>query len=631
MIMNSEIEILKTRLDKVNFQKLARINNPKLYQFIATYVELLNPERLFIVTDSKEDLQYIRDEALRCGEEKELAIRGHSVHFDGYNDQARDKENTKLLIPKGDDLGPCINTTDKAKALLEIRQIMKNIMQGHTLYVLFFSLGPIKSEFSIPSVQLTDSSYVAHSETILYRPGYEEFRRLGEKNTGFFKFVHSQGQLDERQNSKNISQRRIYIDTQESIVYSMNTQYGGNTIGLKKLAMRLAIHRASLEGWLTEHMFIMGIQGSKNRITYFTGAFPSLCGKTSTSMIPNESIIGDDIAYLRKKDGDVRAVNPEKGVFGIIVGINPGDDPIIWKVLSQPHEIIFSNVLLLTQNKDVYWIDKEKDVPQGGINYSGEWWPGKKDVQNREILPSHKNARFTVSLNALENADPKLNDPNGVVVKGLIYGGRDSDAWPPLRESFNWSHGIITIAGALESETTAATLGKESVPKFNPMSNLDFISIPLGKYIENNLNFSQDLKPCPSIFGVNYFLKGEDGKFLNSKTDKAIWLKWMELRVHKEVGALKTPIGYIPRYKDLKELFKQIQARHYSEDDYNRQFALRVDKFIAKICRIIKVYQKIPKTPQVVFKVLEEEKERLTKAKDRYADYILPEKFDESR
>ncbi|MBA7696374.1 hypothetical protein ES703_105021 [subsurface metagenome] len=249
--------------------------------------------------------------------------------------------------------------------------------------------------------------------------------------------------------SKNIDRRRVYIDLEDEVIYSTNTQYGGNTIGLKKLAMRLAINRASKEGWLTEHMLIMGVHGPKGRVSYLLGAFPSMCGKTSTAMIEGETIVGDDIAYLRKKGGEVRTVNVEKGMFGIIQGVNSKDDAITWKTLHTPGEIIFSNVLV-TKEKGVCWIGKDGEVPKQGVNHSGEWTLGKNDAEGKEILPSHRNARFTFDLKLLENLDARLNYPDGVVVSGIIYGGRDSDTWVPVEESFSWQHGIITKGASLE-------------------------------------------------------------------------------------------------------------------------------------------------------------------------------------
>ena len=614
---------LKTRLGEKNYQKLIKIDNPELHQFIAKYVELCNPDKVFVCTDSPADIQYVRQEAIRAGEEMELAIAGHTVHFDGYYDQARDKKNTKFLLPPGVDLGANLNAMDREEGLKEIHSILKDIMRGHQLFVRFSCLGPLKSQFSIPAVQLTDSGYVAHSEDLLYRPGYEEFVRLGGA-AQFFKFVHSAGELDERMTSKNIDKRRVYIDLEDETVYSVNTQYGGNTIGLKKLAMRTAINRASKEGWLNEHMFIMAVHAPSGRKTYFTGAFPSLCGKTSTSMLPWESIIGDDIAYIRSKEGILRAVNPEKGIFGIIQGVNPEDDHLIWKALHSPGEIIFSNVLV-TEEESVFWIGKAGEEPKGGIHHSGEWTPGKRDAEGIEISLSHPNARFTLDLKLLENRDSELDNPEGVVIGGIIYGGRDSDTKVPVEESFDWIHGVITMGAALESETTAATLGKEGVRKINPMSNLDFLSIPIGKYIENHLNVGMGLKNPPPIFSVNYFLKDANGDFTNDKTDKAVWLKWMELRSHHEVEVIKTPTGLIPEYEDLKRLFKHVLDKDYAEKDYNEQFTVRITENLAKIERVMAFYRtEVPDTPEILFTILAEQRQRLKMAREKYGGYIFP-------
>lgn len=615
--------MLKARLGEGNYQKLIKIDNPNLYQFIAKYIELCNPEKIFVCTDSPEDILYVRQETIKAGEEMELAVEGHTYHFDGYHDQARDKDNSKYLLPQGVELGQNINAMDREEGLKEIRQNLKDIMQGNQLFIRFFCLGPLNSQFSIPAVQITDSGYVAHSEDQLYRQGYEEFVRLG-RSARFLKFVHSAGELDERKTSKNIDERRVYIDLEDEIVFSTNTQYGGNTLGLKKLAMRPAIKRASKEGWLTEHMFIMGVHGPSERVTYFTGAFPSLCGKTSTSMLPGESIVGDDIAYLRNMDGVIHAVNPENGMFGIIQGVNSVDDPLIWKALHNPGEVIFSNILV-TEEKDVHWIGKDGEEPEKGFNYAGEWTPGKKDENGNLITTSHPNARFTLDMQLLDNVDPKLNDPEGVLVGGIIYGGRDSDTKVPVEESFDWVHGVITMGAALESETTAATLGKEGVRKINPMSNLDFLSIPIGRYIESHLDFGAKLNNSPSIYSVNYFLKDREGKFTNDKTDKAVWLKWMELRSHNEVEAIETPTGFIPKYEDLNKLFLEVLNKDYSKEDYIKQFSVRVPENLAKIDRVQEFYKtKVADTPQTLFEVLEKQKQRLIAAQEKYGDNISP-------
>lgn len=624
------LEILNKRLSKKDYQSLLQIDNSSLHQFVARYIELCNPGKVFVSADSPEDIQYIRHAAIKNREEFQLSMKGHTVHFDGYYDQARDKQNTKFLLPEGVNLGPEINAMEREKGIEEIHSILNNIMEGRELFVIFFCLGPTDSEFSIPCVQLTDSSYVAHSEDLLYRRGYKEFLRQG-RNKRFFKFVHSQGRLTEAEFglmvSKDIQKRRVYIDLQEEVIYSTNTQYGGNTIGLKKLAMRFAIKRASEEGWLTEHMFIMGVHGPGGRVSYFTGAFPSMCGKTSTAMVEGESIVGDDIAYLKNIGGKARAVNAEKGMFCIIEGINSTDDPLQWKALHTPGEVIFSNVLV-TKEKVPYWNGKDGRCPHEGVNHSGEWYTGKRDRDGKEITPSHKNARFTLELKSLDNVDPKLDAPEGVEVSGIIYGGRDSDTWVPVEEAFDWIHGIITKGASLESETTAATLGKEGVRVFNPMSNLDFLSIPIGRYIKDNLKFGVDMDPPPRIFSVNYFLRDRDGKFMNHKNDKRVWLKWMELRTHGEVGAIRTPTGFIPEYQDLKRLFRDVLGKDYIYEDYIRQFTLRVPENLSKIDRILKIYrERVHDTPEVLFEVLEAQKKRLEETRARYGDYIPPDRL----
>ncbi len=617
---------LKSRLDEVNYQKLLKVNSPTLHKFIAKYIEHCNPDTVFVNDDSEESIEYIRKTAIEAGEEGGLAFKGHTCHFDNSGDQGRDKKNTRILVPKGLDLGPAIDTKDRDEGCEEVHQILKDIMKGRKLFISFFCLGPANSPFTIPCVQLTDSSYVIHNEFLLYRPGYQEFIRRADSSSlpEFFKFVHSQGEVDERKVSKNLDKRRIYIDLYHDTVYSTNTQYGGNSIGLKKLAMRLAILKASTEDWLTEHMLVLGIRGPRERTTYFTGAYPSMCGKTSTAMLEGESIVGDDIAYLRRGESEVRAANAERGMFGIIQGVNAKDDPLLWKALNSPGEIIFSNVLV-TDAGGVHWIDKGVESPQKGRNYSGEWNVGKKDAAGKDVPPSHPNARFTLSLNCLDNVDPRLDDPEGFEIGGMVYGGRDSDTCVPVEEAFDWVHGIITKGAGLESETTAATLGKEGVREINPMANLDFLSVPVGRYIQMNLDFGTGLKKAPLIFSVNYFLKDKDGGWLNERNDKKVWYEWMELRVHDDVNAIETPTGLIPLYEDLKILFKESLHKDYSEADYNKQFTIRIPENIAKIGRVKKFYEtQVADTPPILFEVLEAQKKRLMDAKGKFGDYIPP-------
>jgi phosphoenolpyruvate carboxykinase (GTP) len=371
-------------------------------------------------------------------------------------------------------------------------------------------------------------------------------------------------------------------------------------------------------------MFIMGVHGPNGRITYFTGAYPSACGKTSTAMIPGQSVVGDDIAYLKKIDGVIRAVNMESGIFGIIHSVNSENDPVIYQALTTPGEVIFSNVLI--NNGVPYWEGMKKDIPDTGINFSGEWFEGKKDKQGKGIPCSHKNARYTLKLNELKNIDSRANDPGGVPVKAIFYGGRDSDTTIPIVESLTWAHGVF-LGATVESETTAATLGARGVRKYNPMANLDFISVPLGNYTENHLKFTKDLKVIPKIYATNYFLKDETGEYLNGKMDKRVWLLWAEGRVYGEYEAIEIPVGLIPKYEDLKTLFIRELDKDYTKAEYIQQFSLRVVKYLEKMERMSKIFKNI-QMPAAFSEDLKAQTERLKLSKTKYReDIISPFKF----
>jgi phosphoenolpyruvate carboxykinase (GTP) len=626
--MNPYLEALQPKLSPPDFKKLSAIDNPNVHEFIAKESDLCHPEKIFICSDSAEDLEYVRKQAVATGEEQAiLKIPGHTIHFDGEQDQGRDRAATKYLVPKGLSLSKALNQMDRQEGLLEVMGTLRGSMVGKTMIVRFIALGPADSVFTILGLQCTDSWYVAHSESLLYRSGYEQFVKAGNKSD-FLRVLHSAGKLNSDMVSIDYAKKRIYIDHMDNTIYSVNTQYAGNSVGFKKLAFRLAIRKASSEGWLAEHMLLMGVFGPGGRKTYFAGAFPSACGKTSTAMLPGETILGDDIAYLREIDSAVRAVNVESGIFGIIQDVKPKDDALIWKVLTNPGEIIFSNILV--KDGKPYWLGMGQELPKDGINFSGTWYEGKKDEAGNEIPAAHKNARYAVALKALENCDPELDNPQGVELGGIMYGGRDTKAYVPVQQSYSWEHGIIAYGASLETETTFATIGKEGVPEINMMSIQDFISIPMGKNVHNNLDFGRKLKKQPTVFGVNYFLKESDtGKYLNSPQDKHIWVKWMELRVHGEVGALKTPTGYIPKYEDLKKLFKQVLDKNYTKDDYIKQFTIRVPENLAKIERVSRFYQEnVTDTPLELFGILYMQRQRLTEAKDNYGEYISPENFE---
>ncbi len=629
--MNEKYErILKEKMSDESYNKLIALNNKKLYDFVGYWVENNEPDTVYMCDDSKEDEEYVRRIAIEKGEEVKLSKSGQTMHYDGYGDQARDKANTKFLVPKERlEIMKNLNIVEYEEGMKEIMEISKGIMMGKDAVVKLFCEGPTFSEFSRPCVQITDSWYVCHSEQILYRPAYEHFMKMEDKDD-FYRFMHSAGQVDDRGCSANLDKRRIIMDTENLIVYSLNAQYAGNSVGLKKHSMRLAIRQSGEQGWLCEHMFIMGCQNQEsNRVTYFCGAYPSACGKTATAMLPGEKIVGDDIAYFKNINGEFRAVNVEQGIFGIIKDVNEKDDPVIYRMLGEPKEMIFSNVLTGPDNNP-YWLGMGMDTPKEGSNHSGPGWKeGKKDANGKEITLAHSNARYTIRLDYLENIDPAYEDKNGVVVGGVIYGGRDSDICVPVEQSYDWEDGIIMKACTLESETTSATLGKEGVLTPSPMANLDFVSYPLGEYIQNNVDFVKGMKNIPEIFAMNYFLRGKDGEFCTSKLAKRVWLHWTEKRTHGEVDVYKTPTGMIPKFEDLQPMFKDLLGEDYTEADYEYQFQFRCDRWKAKLERTIEYFKKNgPGTPNFVFKKWEDIIKKIDDAKAKYGDHIKPGQYE---
>ena len=622
------IALLQSKMSEAGYAKLKALDNTKLFNFVGEWVALCNPDTVYMCDDSDEDAEHIRLQSLAKGEETPLARPGQTIHYDGYGDQARDKANTKFMVSREHlaEMGN-LNCVEYEEGLAEIRRIARGIMEGKEAIVKLSCECPTMSPFSIGCAQLTDSFYVGHSEDLLYRRGYRHFLNMPpEQKDNFFRFCHSAGVLDERGCTVNLDQRRIYQDLETLSVYSMNDQYAGNSVGLKKHAMRLAIKRSQDEGWLCEHMFVMGCQNkARQRTTYFCGAYPSACGKTATAMIPGETIVGDDIAYFRKLEGRFRAANVERGIFGIIKDVNANDDPVIFDTLMSEQEMIFSNVLTGPDNNP-YWQGMDVDAPTEGGNHSGPgWFKGKQDDTGSAIPLSHGNARYTIRMEYLKNLDPAWNDTNGVEVSGLIYGGRDSDTCVPVEESFDWKDGIVMKACTLESETTSATLGREGVRVPQPMANLDFISYPIGQYVLNNIRFADGLAAVPRIYAVNYFLKDANGDFCTHKLAKKVWLHWAELRCHDEADVLRTPTGLIPRYEDLRALFGEIFGEDYTAEEYRYQFSFRCDAWLAKLDRAKTWFKgNVPDCPELLPERWDAAIELITAARAKYGALIAP-------
>lgn len=615
--------ILESRLCTECQQKLHLLENPKVNEIIADAILKFQPDSVFVSNGSPEDRHKVRTHAVRRGEEKPLLLQGHTIHFDGYFDQGRDPVNTRFLVPRGMTLGPNLNWMDEEEGVNEISEIMNGIMREKQMVVSFYSLGPLNSDFAIPCIQITDSYYVAHSEDILYRSGYDLFKEESAKD-GFFSFLHSSGVL-ENGISRDVDLRRMFVDLDQNVVYSANTQYAGNTVAAKKLAHRLAISRAAGENWLAEHILLTGVPGYEgDGTTYLAGAFPSWCGKTSTSMLFN--IVGDDLAHIRKKDGRAYAANVEKGMFGVIKDVNPEDDPYIYDILVKPGEIIFTNVLDTSGRP--YWQGMGNvKIPVHGQNHSGSWWWGKRDGDNKPIPISHDNARFCVSIEGLTNFDSTRIVP----LDGIIYGGRNSRRPVPVGEMYGWVHGIFWGA-SIESEPTMATVGdKKGKITINPMANIEFVSIPLGRYLDNYIEFGRDLKKPPRIFYVNYFLRDGEGNFLNTKMDKKVWIRWMERRIQGEIGAYATPTGYIPRYDDLVMLFNKELSTPYKKEDYERQFMIVVPELLDKFELAEQFFNQEKSIPREILDMVSIQRDLLVAVQKTSGDTISPFAFTDYR
>lgn len=456
-------------MDQADSAKLM-LCSPAIIEPIFNGATRLNPTSLFLNTGSAEDMAYIRQQALNHNEEYPLATTGHTYHFDGPKDQGRDTVNTKYLAYADTPISSLQQKLDHRTGLVEVRMMMDDLMVNKEMIVSFISRGPIGSKVADPTLQLTDSYYVIHSEYLLYRMvGPETFSRDVEEQGYLFINCHSAGELTADHVSADLEERRIYMDVERFRSYSINNQYAGNSIAPKKINHRFANMnnlRRHFGSRLDEHMFITGFDLDGETV-YFAGAYPSGCGKTGTAMT-GDALIGDDLAkiFIDEESGEVRAVNPEKGMFGIIEGVNRQDDPETMDVLEREgQEVIFSN--LLVHDQKPYWQDCGYDIPARGRNFAGEW------TKDSGSPMSHKNARFTISLDRLANYDPATEDPKGVKLSCLVFGGRDYTTMPTIVMAHDWMNTVVHGA-IIRSATTATELGADGSEKRSPFANEAF-------------------------------------------------------------------------------------------------------------------------------------------------------------
>jgi phosphoenolpyruvate carboxykinase (GTP) len=630
------IQLFESRLDETHLSRIKEIRNPEVVVKIANAIAMCEPEAVFVNTGSESDRQLIREMAIKNGEESPLSMDDHTIHYDLKEEQGRIVDRTFYIANEDEDVSSLANRTDRAKALVDVHDKMSGIMKRKTMVIGLYMRGPIGSPASNPALEITSSAYVCHSAEILYRNAFYHFDKEVDRLGYFYTNIHSEG----LNRSEDLPNARVYMDRSYQTTYSVNCTYAGNTLLLKKGNHRFSVDKAVYENRgneLSEHMFITGIDGPEGRVTWFTGAAPSGCGKTTTAMAGNY-FVGDDLAQMWiDENGSIRSINPECGIFGIVEDVNWEGDPYLMELLRNPGtEVIWSNVLI-DENGVPHWAGNGEDPPPKGFNSQGEWERGMTDKDGKEVPISHPNARCTLTSSALANYSVKAEDPQGVETRVVTYSGRDSDTMPPVWATKNSDHGVV-IGASIVSAATATEVGATGGIKRAPWANAPFIPGALGDYMDaqfkffGNENIAEDKRPV--MAGLNYFLTdeargGTSKTLLGEKRDVKVWLSWLERHVYNEVDVIKTPVGNLPTFDDLKGLFQSIINKNYTKELYNKQFSLYVDNVVGIIDLQIEAYGKEKNIPEVIFRVLVEQKDGLLALKEKYGPIVTPSQLEE--
>ena len=625
--------VIEKNLDPKNLEKLSVIKNEDALVKIANAIAMCEPDDVFVNTGSEDDRQWIREYSLRKGEEAPLAKKGHTIHFDLPQDQARLVNQTFYIVNEDEKISALAKKVLRSEGLSYVQNYMKGIMKGKVLMIGFYSRGPVGAQASIPAIEMSSSTYVLHSAELLYRNIYADFDKEADRKGVFFTNVHSEGP----NRPEDVPNARIFMDRSWLTTYSTFCTYAGNTLLMKKGNHRFAVDYSTYYKpgeELSEHMFITGMTGPGGRKTYFAGAAPSGCGKTTTAMVGTD-FVGDDLAQMwRDGDGIIRSINPECGIFGIVEDVNREGDPYLMDLLRNPvTEVIWSNVLI-DDNGVPQWVGNGEEPPEKGFNFQGPWKKGMTDANGKPVPLSHPNARCTVSASALANYSAECENPRGVETRVITYSGRDSDTMPPVWVAKTPDQGVA-IGACIVSAATATEVGATGV-KRAPWANAPFIPGSLGGYMKAQFEFFNhpDIAKdhAPIMAGLNYFLTdeargGHSRKLLGEKRDVKAWLSWMERRVHGEVAAIDTPIGYLPLYEDLEKLFRETIDKAYSRELYNRQFTLYLDNILARVEMQIEAYGKEENIPPRLFEVLNEQKAGLQALKEKFGPVVTPEQL----
>ncbi|MDE5946263.1 MAG: phosphoenolpyruvate carboxykinase (GTP) [Oscillospiraceae bacterium] len=531
--------------------------NPNVLKWVDEMVALTKPDKVVWIDGSEEQLNELRKEAIATGEMIELnqeKLPGCLYHRTQPNDVARVEDRTFICTKKKEDAGPTNNWMDPQEMYAKLTPMYDGVMKGRTMYVIPYSMGPIGSPLAKVGVEVTDSIYVVLNMDIMTRMGVKAFENLGDTSDDFVRCLHSKADVDPEG-------RYIVQFPEDNAIWSINSAYGGNVLlGKKCFALRIASFQGKNEGWMAEHMLILGVKKPNGEVKYITAAFPSACGKTNLAMlIPPEGYkkdgyevftVGDDIAWMKQgDDGRLYAINPENGFFGVAPGTNEKSN---YNALATTRKnTIFTNVAINNDDMTVWWEKLDKNPPVNATEWKGAKVNGVEYTAEGNNL-AHPNSRFTAPAINCPCISPEFDNPQGVPISAIIFGGRRASTTPLVYQSFDWTHGTY-IGSAVSSETTAAATGAVGVLRHDPMAMKPFIGYNVGDYWAHWLEMGEKLgENAPKIFNVNWFKQDENGNFMwPGFGDNMRVLDWIIKRCEGTVDAVETPIGFLPKAEDI--------------------------------------------------------------------------------
>ena len=528
--------------------------NKTVIDWIEEKIALVSPEEVMWIDGSDEQLDCLRDNECETGEMTKLnedLLPGCLLHRTKPNDVARVENRTFICAESADQAGPTNNWMDPAEAYKMLYDIARDSYKGRTMYIIPYSMGPVGSPFSKIGVELTDSIYVVLNMAIMTRIGKKVMDTLGDSND-WVRGLHCSCDIDPEK-------RYICQFPQDNTIISVNSAYGGNVLlGKKCFALRIASYQGWKESWQAEHMLILGLENPKGEVKYICAAFPSACGKTNLAMlIPPEGYrnkgykiwcVGDDISWIRKgPDGRLYAINPENGFFGVAPGTNEKSNPNA--LAATRKNTIFTNVALNLDNNTVWWEGLDKNPPENAIDWQGRPWNGKTS----EEKGAHPNSRFTAPAVNCPCISSEFENPAGVPISAIVFGGRRAKLAPLVYQSRSWNHGVF-VGSIMASETTAAAAGAVGVVRRDPMAMLPFCGYNMADYWQHwiDIGAGLDEDKAPKIFNVNWFRKDDDGNFLwPGFGDNMRVLEWIIKRCEGKVDAEETAIGFVPKAEDI--------------------------------------------------------------------------------